>query len=73
MIHPSDEEPAKTLPNGWVMLEPGEKIPEAWLYMYREPKAEWQHSNWPVSADVLYTPPLHCAVAKRITAEEREW
>ena len=74
MIHPSDEEPAKTLPNGWVMLEPGERIPDDRMYQHRYPDECWELADHPVHPIGLsYDPPLQRALARRVAVAEREW
>lgn len=74
MIHPSDEEPAKTLPNGWVTLEPGDFVPEERMYRYRKPDSMWTYTR----AEVIprrnrYDPPAHRSLARRVAVAEREW
>lgn len=72
MPHEDDLPYVASLPNGWVMLEPGEIIPTERMYNYRD------GDGWDVTVDtpsygIQYDPDQHRALARRISASEVEW
>lgn len=74
MPHPLDTKCAETLPNGWVMLEKGEAIPDERLYHHRNPSGRWTLAEQPVNPrDQRYGPSVHRALARRMDPSEREW
>jgi hypothetical protein len=71
MPHPKDKWVAATLPNGWVMLEVGEKIPQERMFHHRGIGA-WEFTTSSPSRDP-YDPYQHRALARRVAPSEREW
>lgn len=72
-IHKADLCVAGSLPNGYVMLEKGEKLPEdSMLGKLRNSSDDWRVITR-YTRDQSYEPAKHIHLAKRIASAPVEW